>query len=52
MSKPITTVAMMVLLDKGTYQLEDNLYEYLPEYKNVNCKRENGIYPCENHMMY
>tara|TARA_B100000287_G_scaffold317264_1_gene300976 strand:+ start:1234 stop:2466 length:1233 start_codon:yes stop_codon:yes gene_type:complete len=48
MSKPITTVAMMVLLDKGTYQLEDNLYEYLPEYKNVNCKGENGIYPCEN----
>lgn len=48
MSKPITTVAMMVLYDRGLFKLQDNLSKYLPEYENVKCKGEDGIYPCKN----
>ena len=33
MSKPITTVAMMILLDRGSYDLNDNLSKYLPDLK-------------------
>ena len=48
MSKPITTVAIMVLYDRGLFKLQDNLSKYLPEYENVKCKGEDGIYPCKN----
>ena len=48
MSKPITTVAMMILLDRGLYKLDDNLAKYLPEYENIKCKGEDGVYPCKN----
>ena len=48
MSKTITTVAMMILLDKKLYDLEDNLSKYLPEFKSINCKGDNGVYPCKN----
>lgn len=48
MSKTVTTVAMMILYDRGHYNLEDNLDKYLPEFKDINCKIENQIYPCQN----
>ena len=48
MSKTVTTVAMMILLDKELYDLNDNLSKYLPEYENINCKGDDGIYPCKN----
>ena len=48
MSKTVTTVAMMILLDDEMYDLNDNVEDYLPEYKNINCKGPEGIYPCEN----
>lgn len=47
MSKTVTTVGMMILLDRGLYNLEDNVSDYLPEYSNINCKGDDGIYPCE-----
>ena len=47
MTKTITTVAMMILHDKGLYELNDDLHKYLPEFENVNCKGEEGIYPCK-----
>ena len=47
MSKTVTTVAMMILLDEGKYDLNDNVADYLPEYENINCKGPDGIYPCE-----
>ena len=47
MSKTVTTVAMMILLDQGMYALDDNLEDYLPEYKNIKCKGPDGIYNCE-----
>ena len=48
MSKTVTTVAMMILLDDEMYDLNDNVEDYLPEYKDINCKGPEGIYPCEN----
>ena len=47
MSKTVTTVAMMILLDEGKYDLNDNVADYLPEYENINCKGPDGVYPCE-----
>ena len=48
MSKTVTTVAMMILLDREMFDLNDQLSKYLPEFKNMNCKGPDGIYPCEN----
>ena len=48
MSKTVTTVAMMILLDREMFDLNDQLSKYLPEFKNMNCKGPDGVYPCEN----
>ena len=48
MSKTVTTVAMMILHEKGLYQLNDDLHKYLPEYENVRCKSPQGVYPCKS----
>ena len=48
MSKPITTVAMMVLYDQGGFNLEDNLSMYLPEFENMMCKNGDIVEPCKN----
>ena len=48
MSKTVTTVAMMILLDREMFDLNDQLSKYLPEFENMNCKGPDGVYPCEN----
>ncbi len=35
MSKPITTVAAMMLYEQGKFQLTDPVEKYLPEFKNI-----------------
>jgi CubicO group peptidase (beta-lactamase class C family) len=35
MTKPITSVAVMILVDAGKIELDDPLSKYLPEFKNV-----------------
>jgi len=35
MSKPITCLAALILLEEGKYDLNDPLEKYLPEYKNL-----------------
>ncbi len=47
MTKTVTTVAMMILLEEGKYNLNDNLSDYLPEYGDIKCKGPDGVYPCE-----
>ncbi len=42
MSKPITTVAAMMLLEEGKYQLDDPVAMYLPEFKDVMVYGEGG----------
>ena len=49
MSKPITIVAMMKLKEKGLINFDNNVSSYIPEFKNLKCKDENGkIYKCKN----
>jgi CubicO group peptidase (beta-lactamase class C family) len=48
MSKPISIVATMILLERGLIKLSDNISKYIPAMKNMNCETENGIQPCEN----
>ncbi len=35
MSKPITSVALLTLYEKGKFQLDDPLEKYLPEFRNM-----------------
>ena len=35
MTKTVTTVAAMILHEKGMFQLDDPLHKYLPEFKEV-----------------
>ena len=35
MSKPITAVAMMILWERGFFNLDDPLYKFIPEFKDV-----------------
>jgi CubicO group peptidase (beta-lactamase class C family) len=47
MSKPITTVAAMILFEEDGFLLEDPVSMYIPEMKNLKCRDKNGnIYPC------
>ena len=48
MSKPISIVATMILLERGLIELTDNISKYIPAMKNMNCETKNGIQPCEN----
>ncbi|MDX2033913.1 MAG: serine hydrolase domain-containing protein [Blastocatellia bacterium] len=42
MTKPITTLAAMMLYEEGRFQLNDPLYLYLPEFRDVEVYQENG----------
>jgi CubicO group peptidase (beta-lactamase class C family) len=51
MSKPITTVAMMILHERGRYQLDDPVSTFLPEFAQLRCRGEGGAtYPCRNEL--
>jgi CubicO group peptidase (beta-lactamase class C family) len=47
MSKPITIVAMMILHEKGLINFEDKVSKYIPEFENIKCKGDDGIYKCK-----
>ena len=40
MSKPITVVAMMILLDKGAYKLDDPVKNHIPHFEEIMCKSQ------------
>src|SRR5690606_17208630 len=42
MTKPITTVAAMMLYEDGKFQLTDPVEKYLPEFKGVKVLNEDG----------
>ena len=42
MTKPITTVAAMMLYEEGKFQLNDPVEKYLPEFKGVKVMSEGG----------
>ncbi len=41
-SKPVTVAAVMQLFEKGKFLLSDPLYDFIPEYKEMLVKGENG----------
>jgi len=41
-SKITTTLCALILLERGLYKLDDPLYDFIPEYKDMYVKRENG----------
>lgn len=48
MSKAITTVAMMILLEEGRLMLDDPIKKYMPEMDSLQCLDENKQpYPCK-----
>ncbi|MED5314715.1 MAG: serine hydrolase domain-containing protein [Pseudomonadota bacterium] len=54
MSKPVTIVAMMVLLDQGKYSVDEPVAKYLPEFGNLMCRPADDdadLYPCEKELL-
>lgn len=54
MSKPITIVAMMILLDEDAYKLDDPLKKYMPYFGELKCKlpdSDNSTYPCDKELL-
>lgn len=47
MSKPITSVAALILYDEGKFQLDDPVSKYLPELKGVRVYKGDGEEPVE-----
>ncbi|HIF93257.1 MAG TPA: class A beta-lactamase-related serine hydrolase [Myxococcales bacterium] len=43
MTKPITSVALMMLYEHGHFQLDDPVYKFIPEWRNL------GVYQLGNH---
>lgn len=41
-SKITTTICALKLMEKGLYKLDDPLYDFIPEYKDMYVKRDNG----------
>ncbi len=44
MTKPITSVAMMMLYEEGAFQMNDLVSEYLPQLKDLKVYHESGNY--------
>lgn len=47
-SKIITCTATLMLMEQGFFSLEDELSDYMPEFKDMMVKTENGIKKAEN----
>jgi CubicO group peptidase (beta-lactamase class C family) len=51
MSKPITIAAMMILHERGLYEVSDPVSTYIPYFSDLRCKGEDGhVYRCENEL--
>lgn len=47
-SKPITCAAALRLYETGAFHLDDPLYLYLPEYRTMKVRTEDGVRPAKN----
>ena len=51
MSKPITIAAMMILHERGLYEVSDPVSKYIPYFSDLKCKNGDGqSYQCENEL--
>ncbi len=49
-SKPITATALMQLVEKKMIDLDDPLYKFIPEFKNMCVRTEDGIVVAKNYI--
>ena len=49
MTKPIVSVALMMLYEEGHFRLGDPISEFLPEFKDMRVKQENGTVAPASH---
>ena len=50
MTKPIVSVGLMMLHEEGKFELDDPVYKYIPEFKNLSVKKRKKIKPAKNHI--
>ena len=50
MTKPIVSVALMMLHEEGKFKLNDPVYKYIPEFKNLTVKKRKKNKPVKNHV--
>jgi CubicO group peptidase (beta-lactamase class C family) len=50
MTKPIVSVGLMMLHEEGKFELDDPVYKYIPEFKNLSIQRRKKIKPAKNHI--
>ena len=50
MSKPITIVSVMTLIEQGKIKLDDPVSKYIPSFESLTCKSPSGSYKCNNEM--
>ena len=50
MTKPIVSIGLMMLFEEGKFQLDDPVYKYIPEFKNLTVKKRKKTKPVKNHV--
>ena len=50
MTKPIVSIGLMMLYEEGKFQLDDPVYKYIPEFKNLTVKKRKKTKPVKNHI--
>jgi CubicO group peptidase (beta-lactamase class C family) len=45
MTKPIASVALMMLYEQGRFQLDDPVHRFIPSWKDVRSGRRSGVSP-------
>lgn len=48
MTKPIVSLALMMLYEEGKFKLDDPVYKYIPEFKNLTVKKRKKNKPIKN----
>ena len=48
MTKPIVSLALMMLFEEGKFELDDPVYKYIPEFKNLTVKKRKKNKPIKN----
>jgi len=48
MTKPIVSIGLMMLYEEGKFQLDDPVYKYIPEFKNLTVKKRKKTKPIKN----
>ena len=48
MTKPIVSLALMILYEEGKFKLDDPVYKYIPEFKNLTVKKRKKNKPLKN----